>query len=95
MNPPILAIYNPSRETELHTDASSHGFGAVLMQRQADSRFHPTAFYSRPTTDAESRYHSFELETLAIVYALRRFDPYLKGIPFKIITDDDALKKKD
>jgi len=34
--PPILSIFNPNRETELHTDASSRGFGAVLLQRQND-----------------------------------------------------------
>ena len=40
----------------------------------------------------ESRYHCFELETLAVIYALRRFSVYLKGIHFKIITDCNALK---
>ena len=28
---PILALYNPSAETQLHCDASSHGFGAILF----------------------------------------------------------------
>ena len=70
---PVLVLYNPTRETELHTDASSHGFGAVLLQKQSDGRFHPVSYYSRRTTNAESRYHSLELETLAIIYALRRF----------------------
>lgn len=88
---PLLAIYNPSRETELHTDASSHGFGAALMQRQGDGKFHPVAYYSKTTSDAESRYHSFELETLAIIYALRRFRVYLEGIPFKMVTDCNSL----
>lgn len=88
---PVLAIYKPSRETELHTDASSHGFGAALMQKQDDGRFHPVAYYSRATSDAESRYHSFELETLAIIYALKRFRAYLEGIPFKMVTDCNSL----
>jgi len=33
-SPPILCIYNHAAETELHTDASSLGFGAILFQRQ-------------------------------------------------------------
>lgn len=88
---PVLAIYNPNRYTELHTDASSHGFGAVLLQRQDDGKMHPVAYYSRRTTEAEEKYHSFELETLAIIYALRRFRVYLEGIKFLIITDCNSL----
>jgi len=30
---PILAVYNPKAYTELHCDASIHGFKAILMQR--------------------------------------------------------------
>lgn len=89
---PVLAIYAPGKETELHCDASSLGFGATLMQRQADKKFHPTAFFSQATTPPESRYHSFELETLAIIYALRRFRVYLEGIKFTIVTDCSSLK---
>lgn len=63
---PVLAIYNPKRTTELHTDASSLGFGATLMQKQDDGMFHPTAYFSKTTTAAESKYHSFELETLTL-----------------------------
>lgn len=35
---PVLAIYDPKRETELHTDASALGFSAVLMQKQNDGK---------------------------------------------------------
>lgn len=88
---PVLAIYSPKRETELHCDASSAGFGAVLMQRLSDGKFHPVLYFSKATTAAESKYHSFELETLAIIYALRRFRVYLEGIPFRIVTDCNSL----
>ena len=37
------------------------------------------------------KYHSFELETLAMIYALRRFRTYLEGIPIKIVTDCNSL----
>jgi len=90
-NPPDLSIFNPHYETELHTGASSHGFGAVLLQQQLDKKLHPVFFYSRKATAAESRYHSFELETLAIIYALRRFRIYLEHKPFLIVTDCSSL----
>lgn len=91
-NGPVLAIYDPKKDTELHVDASAAGFGATLMQRQADGKFHPVSYFSQATTAAESRYHSFELETLGIVYGLRRYRVELEGIKFVIITDCNSLK---
>lgn len=88
---PILAIYDPTSETELHCDASSHGFGAVLLQKKDDGKFHPISYFSKSTTPQEAKYHSFELETLAMIYALRRFRTYLEGIAFKIVTDCNSL----
>ena len=96
---PVLAVYNPNDYTELHCDASSAGFGAALMQKKADGKMHPVFYYSKRTTDSDSKLHSFELETLAIIYALNRFRIYLQGLKFKIMTDCNAvtmtLKKKD
>lgn len=89
---PVLAIYGMNDPTELHCDASSLGFGAILMQQKADKKFHPIFYFSKRTTDVESKYHSFELETLAIIYALRRFRIYVHGIRFKIVTDCNSLK---
>lgn len=84
---PVLAIYSPKLETELHCDASTHGYGAVLMQKQNYNLFRPTFYLLLRTSSAESLYHSYELEMLAIVNALNRFRAYLHGIIFKIATD--------
>uniref|UniRef100_A0A6V7JG98 RNA-directed DNA polymerase n=1 Tax=Bracon brevicornis TaxID=1563983 RepID=A0A6V7JG98_9HYME len=96
---PALSIYDPQDEIELYTDASSSGFGATLMQRKKDLKFQPTFYFSKSTSDTESLLHSFEIETLAIIYALRRFRIYLQGGHFEIVTDCTALKmtleKKD
>ncbi|XP_076298022.1 uncharacterized protein LOC143217525 [Lasioglossum baleicum] len=92
MEKPVLNIYKVDAETELHTDASSFGFGAVLMQRSDDdNKFHPIYFASGKTTPAEPRYASYELEVLAIIRSLRKFRIYLLGIKFKIITDCKAF----
>ena len=96
---PVLAIYNPQAETELHTDASAEGIGAILLQKQSDGKLKPVLYFSMKTTPQESKYHSYELETLAIVRALQRMRVYLYGRPFKIYTDCAALRytltKKD
>lgn len=89
---PILSIYSPDLETELHCDASSHGFGAILLQKQRDGIFKPVSYFSHRTSPTESNYHSFELETLSAIYAIKRFHVYLLGIPFKIVTDCDSFR---
>lgn len=86
INSIILAIFDPWNLTELHYDAG-YGFNAVFMQRKFDLKLHPVFYFSKCTTTVESNYNSFELKTLAIIYALKRFKIYLMGIPFKIITD--------
>jgi len=88
---PILALYNPKDPTELHCEASALGFGSILIQKKKDSKFHPVFYFSKRTTDVEAKYHSFELETVTVVYSLKRFRIYLQGIQFKIVTDCSAL----
>lgn len=98
-NEPILAIFDPQLPTELHTDASSAGYGALLLQTHQDGQKRVVAYFSKVTQGAEPRYHSYELETLAVVKALQHFRHYLLGLKFKIVTDCNALKatqfKKD
>lgn len=90
---PVLKIYSPFARTELHTDASALGFGGVLMQEQPDGVLHPVMHYSKRTDSHESKLHSFELETLAVVNSIKRFHIYLQGIKFTIVTDCIALKE--
>ena len=90
----VLQLYRRERETELHTDASKDGYGAILLQlNPEDGKLHPVYYYSKKTKDAETRYHSYELEFLAIVKALEKFRVYLLGIPFKVVTDCSAVKR--
>lgn len=88
---PVLTIFDPSKPIELHTDASSIGYGAILFQKD-DNQLKVVGYFSQRTTDAESRYHSYELETLAVFKALKHFRHYLLGREFKVVTDCNALK---
>lgn len=88
---PVLTIFDPKSPVELHTDASSEGYGAILIQRQ-DNLPCVISYFSRRTTDAESRYHSYELETLAVVRAVEHFKHYLYGQRFTVLTDCNSLK---
>jgi hypothetical protein len=68
----VLGIFNPNYPIELHTDASSDGYGAILMHK-IDGKNRVIEYYSKRTSPAESRYHSYELETLAVVNAIKYF----------------------
>lgn len=89
-----MSIFDPTAETELHTDASKVGIGGgILVQRtRGKNSFQPVAFYSRQTTPEEKNFHSYELETLAVVCSLKKFRVYLMGKEFKIVTDCSALR---
>jgi len=88
---PVLTLYNPFAETEVHTDACSQGLGGVLLQKQETKKWAVVAYFSQTTNAAETRYHSYELEMLAIVRTIKRFHLYLYGIFFTIVTDCNAL----
>lgn len=94
----VLSMFDPSKDNVLYTDASREGVAGILMQVTTEGE-KPIHYYSRQTTDDEKRYHSFELELLAIVSSLQKFRLYLLGSPFKIITDCNAVRyaltKKD
>lgn len=91
---PVLQIYNPDYRTELHTDASKHGYGAVLLQElPEDRKMHPVHYMSKKTTPTEAKYSSYDLEVLAVVVALKKFRVYLLGIRFEIVTDCSAFQQ--
>lgn len=77
---------------EVHTDASSVGLAAVLLQSNEDGKtWKAVMYYSRRCTEVESRYHAYELEVLAVVEALDRFRIYILGKHFKVVTDCSAI----
>lgn len=88
---PVLTIFDPDRPTEVHTDASTIGVGAVLLQL-VDNKMTVVAYFSKQTTADQRCYYSYELETMAVVLALRYFRAYVLGIHFKVVTDCNALR---
>jgi hypothetical protein len=62
------------------------------MQEQSHGKLKSISYYSRKTTPEEAVCHSFELECLAIVAVLEKFQIYLLGMHFAIRTDCNSLK---
>lgn len=88
----LLALYDPEMQHEVHTDASAVGIAGVLMQINNNGEKRPVAYFSRKTNSLEINYHSYELETLAVVESVERFRVYVLGKPFVVITDCASIK---
>lgn len=88
---PVLHIFRQGAETELHTDASQKGFGAILFQKSDENKWNPVHYMSKTTSEADQKRHSYFLEVKAVFLALLKFRCYLLGMQFKLFTDCNAL----
>lgn len=86
----MLVNYDENAEIQVRTDASSVGLGACLSQ-MVNGQEHILAYASRALNGAESRYSTTEQECLAVVWALKKFRPYLYGRFSRVVTDHCAL----
>ena len=82
---PVLALYDPNRETTVSADASSFGLGAVLLQRHEEA-MRPVAYASGAMTATEQRYSQIEKEALATTWSLEIFSDYLYVMQFHVET---------
>ncbi|XP_067945085.1 uncharacterized protein [Watersipora subatra] len=87
-NPPVLATYDPTRETIITTDASNQGLGATLSQVQPDGTRRLVAAASRSLSDTEQRYAAIEKEALGVCWALEKFSQYILGMKKVLIETD-------
>ena len=71
---------------ELGTDASDHAIASVLSQRGR-----PVAFMSRTLSRCEKRYPAVEREEAAVIEAVRKWQHFLKGRYFTIVSDQEAI----
>lgn len=86
-----LGFFNVRDSTILIADASPSGLGAVLLQENTRGEQRVIAYASKSLTDLERKYFQTEKEALALVWAVDRFNLYLQGIRFKLVTDCKPL----
>ena len=83
-----LRYFQVNKAVVVQTDASTEGLGAVLLQ---DGQ--PVSYASRSLTDSERNYAPIELELLAIVFGMQKFDQYVFGNPdVTVHTDHSSLE---
>lgn len=75
----------------LTTDASGHAIGGILNQGEVE-KDRPIAYASRLLNNAEQNYLTIEKESLAIIYCVNHFRPYLYSNKFTILIDHKPLE---
>jgi hypothetical protein len=89
---PILQYSDFDKEFILYTDASGHGLGAIIVQKNDEGKEGVIAYASRSLNPAERRYGITDQECLAVVWAIRHFSHYLCFKHFTVYTDHSVLK---
>lgn len=88
---PILAFPDFSEIFHLYVDASNEGIGATLGQIQNGKEV-AIAYAGRDFNSAERNYSTTEREALAVIFGIKKFEPYLHGRKFVLHTDHHSLK---
>ena len=91
ISPKVLMHYNPKLPLRLQTDASQYGLGAVLSHVTPEGSEKPFAFASRSLSKSESNYAHIEKEGLSIIFGIKKFNQYLLGRQFVLVTDHKPL----
>ena len=72
---------------DVYCDASRLGLGCVLMQEGK-----VVSYLSRQLRPHEENYPTHDLELAAVVFALKKWRPYLAGHRCEVYTDHKSLK---
>ncbi|CAM5178835.1 unnamed protein product [Eretmochelys imbricata] len=88
---PVLANPDFDKPFVVFTDTSDTGLGAVLMQEDEKGERHPITYLSEKLLPREQHYTAIERECLAMVWALKKLEPYLFGQHFTVYTNHPPL----
>ena len=88
---PILAYPDFKQPFLLLVDAGSTGIGFTLAQNQ-NGKGVVIAYNGRDLNRAEQNYSTTEREALALIEAIKKFQPYLHNRKFTVFSDHSSLR---
>ena len=91
---PILKPIDPKSNDPVWVicDASMAGIGAMYGQGETWQTCRPAGFMSKKFSSAQTNYRVFEMETIAILEALLKWEDKLLGRRIRVVTDHKALE---
>lgn len=87
-----LSFFNKSDRTMLYADAGPVAWGAVLVQVKENGKSMVVSCASQGFNEVEKKYSQTEKEAAALVKAVRKFEFFLRGKDFDLVTDHKALE---
>lgn len=91
-NVKTLGYFSRTDSTTLYADAGPTALGAVLTQARANGENVVVAYASKSLSKPQQNYSQTEKETLALVWATKHFQYYLRNYKFTLVTDHKALE---
>ena len=79
---PVLAYYNPRKQTVLQIDTSKKGLGTCLLQEEE-----LVYFASKALTEVHKGHVAIDIESLAVAWAMEKFHHFLYASHFILETD--------
>ncbi len=76
---PLLAHWDPDRETVVEADSSGYAIGGCLSQYNEDGKLHPVAYFSQKKSPTQSNYPIHDKELWAIISYLQQWDSELRS----------------
>jgi len=90
---PVLAQFDPDRETVVETDSSGYITGGTLSQYDDQGILRPVAYFSKKHNPHECNYEIHDKEMLAIIRCLEEWDAELRSVAkFTVLTDHKNLE---
>ena len=89
---PILQSPNWDLPFEIMCDPSDYAVGATVLGQRLDKKLMAICYASKILVEAQINYMTTEKELMTVVYALKKFWPYILGSKIIIYIDHAALK---